>query len=152
MRILGTVSLSLVLFMIACGGGNTTTTKATNEIKQEQKIEEETITTFEMALKADPAQKEQIGSRSMGRAKSGEMLADRFAVKNNTGKSLVVLEAKSNCGCLVVDYKKEPMKAGDTKVMNYTYDSRGKIGQQFSEVTIKTNMGDYVVLVDLLIE
>lgn len=155
MRVLSTVSLSLVLFMIAsssCGGGNKSIVKAVDETRQEQAKEEIKITTFELTSKVDSTQKVQIGSRSMGKARSGEMLSDKFAVKNTTDKPLVILEVKSNCGCLVVNYAKEPMKAGDTKIMNYTYDSRGKVGQQFSEVTIKTNIGDYFVLVDLLIE
>lgn len=153
MRILRTVSLSLVLFMIAsCVGGNKSTVRAINETEQGQAKEETRISTFELTSKTDSTQKMQIGSRSMGKARSGEMLSDKFAIKNTTNKPLVILEVKSNCGCLVVDYTKEPMKVEDTRVMNYTYDSRGKIGQQFSEVTIKTNIGDYFVLVDLLIE
>ncbi|MEG0499808.1 MAG: DUF1573 domain-containing protein [Rikenellaceae bacterium] len=136
--------------MIACGGGNNKS--ANTEVKVEQKVLEENITTFEMPFITDSTEKLQIGSRSIGKARSGEQLSDRFAVKNSTGKPLVILEAKSNCGCLTVDYSKEPMKVGDVKRLNYSYDSRGKIGQQLSEVTIKTNHGDYFVLIDLLIE
>lgn len=146
MRIFYAVLLSLVLFMIACGGGNSKVVKVVEEVQNVN------ITTFEIPLRTDSTGKVVVGSRSMGKARSGEQLSDRFAVKNMTGKPLVILDVKSNCGCLKVEFAKEPMKEEDTKIMNYTYDSRGKVGQQLSEVTIKTSQGDYFVIVDLLVE
>lgn len=146
MRFFCAVLLSMVLFMGACGGGNGNVTKVVQEVKDVD------ITAFEVPLRADSVGKIVIGNRSMGRARSGEQLSDRFAVKNATGRPLVILDVKSNCGCLKVEFAKDPMKEGDIKIMNYSYDSRGKVGQQLSEVTIKTSQGDYFVLVDLLVE
>lgn len=139
MSILKCILLSLVLFMLSCDN-------ATQGIK---KVEDTNITTFEMK---DTLSNAPIGRRSMGKAKSGERLEDRFAVKNGTNRPMIILDAKTNCGCVTVDYSKDPIKVGEQKTMKYTYDSRGKIGQQFSEITIKTNVGEYKVLIDLLVE
>lgn len=145
MYILKCFSLSLVLFMFSCSN-------VANQEKAKEEKQQKTpinVVTFDMAT---PAGNDAIGSRSMGKAKSGELLEDRFAVKNATEKPVVIVEAKTNCGCVTLDYTKEPIKVGEQRVIKYTYDSRGKIGQQLSQITIKTTAGEYRILIDLLIE
>lgn len=139
------ILLSLVLFMLSCGsspsGKNQETTKQLSDSSK--------VMTFDMT---DPPESNPIGTRSMGRAKSGERLEDYFAVRNTTEKPMVILEAKTNCGCVTLDYTREPIKAGEQKVIKYVYDSRGKTGMQFSQITIKTTAGEYKMIIDLLIE
>lgn len=93
-----------------------------------------------------------IGSRSLGLAESGEVLSDKFTLHNIGNKVIVILEARSNCGCLTLDYKKSPILEDQKRVINYTYDSSGKKGEQLSEITINTNIGKFLVLVDLNIK
>lgn len=133
------ISLGLTLLTLSCvGGGEKTVTKVVSDSIN--------VITFDMT--ATPGNNP-IGTRSMGKAKSGEQLEDCFAVKNMTEKPIVILEGKTNCGCVKLDYTKEPIKEGERRVIKYTYDSRGKIGMQFTQITIKTTAGEYKVLVDL---
>lgn len=100
----------------------------------------------------NPEVSKNIGTRSLGNAKSGEILNDSFLISNVGEKIAVILEAKTNCGCVELSYDKKPMKTGEKNLVKYSYDTKGKTGTQFSEITIKTNIGTYTVLVDLNIE
>lgn len=149
MNILKVSTLLLVLFMLACGNNTNKKQEVVNEVSEVSKNVEANIVTFDLS---DSTINHTIGNRTMGKAKSGEKLSDKFAIRNVTDKAVVILSVKSNCGCLQVEYEKSPIKAGEKKIMDYSYDTSGKMGQQFSEVTIKTNIGNYIVLVDLQVE
>jgi len=74
-----------------------------------------------------------------GEIKEGDKVEHVFSFKN-TGKSdLIIEDAKGSCGCTVPDYKKEPIKPGETSTMKVSFDSTGKPGQQQKSVTIKAN-------------
>lgn len=147
------ISIFLILFLSGCG--SSPSTQKGKPVKEVKAADEKTVTsivTFDLSAPSGAVKEATLGSRSLGKAKSGEKLMDKFAIKNTTDKAVVILEAKSNCGCLTLEYDKQPIKAGAMRVIDYSYDSRGKMGQQFSKVTIKTNIGDYIVLVDLFID
>lgn len=93
-----------------------------------------------------------IGTRSLGNAKSGEILNDSFSILNASDEIVIILEAKTNCGCVELSYDKKPMKKTEKNLIKYSYDTKGKTGVQLSEIAIKTNIGTYTVLVDLNIE
>lgn len=96
--------------------------------------------------------KDNLGKRSMGNAVTGEVLSDKFAIENNSDKPVVILDVTTGCKCIYISYSKQPIKKGEKAVVDYKYDTRGKKGSQFSELTIKTNIGSYLMLIDLYIK
>lgn len=74
-----------------------------------------------------------------GVIKEGEKVEHVFTFKNTGESDLVITDAKGSCGCTVPDYKKEPIKPGETSTMKVTFDSTGKPGPQQKTVTIATN-------------
>lgn len=74
-----------------------------------------------------------------GAIKEGDKVEHVFTFKNTGESDLVITDAKGSCGCTVPDYKKEPIKPGETSTMKVTFDSTGKPGPQQKTVTIATN-------------
>jgi len=69
----------------------------------------------------------------------GDKVEHVFSFKN-TGKSdLIIEDAKGSCGCTVPDYKKDPIKPGETSTMKVSFNSTRKPGKQQKSVTIKAN-------------
>lgn len=69
----------------------------------------------------------------------GEKVTTEFIVKNTGNADLVIVNAVGSCGCTVPDYKKDPIKPGESAPMQVTFDSNGKPGQQQKTVTLTTN-------------
>jgi len=58
---------------------------------------------------------------------------------SNTGKSpLVISSAKGSCGCTVPQWPKEPVKKGESSVINVSYDTK-RVGPFTKTVTINSN-------------
>ena len=58
----------------------------------------------------------------------------------NTGKSnLVVVNAKSSCGCTVPTFTKEPVAPGSEGVITAIYNSKGRPGNFTKTITVKHN-------------
>lgn len=74
-----------------------------------------------------------------GTIKEGDKVEHVFTFKNTGESDLVITDAKASCGCTVPDYKKEPIKPGETSTMKVTFDSTGKPGLQQKTVTISAN-------------
>ncbi|HWB64923.1 MAG TPA: DUF1573 domain-containing protein [Chitinophagales bacterium] len=69
----------------------------------------------------------------------GDKVHHTFRMKNVGDKNLVIARAYGSCGCTVPDYPKDPVKPGDTAVINVTFNSTGKMLQQNKAVTIVCN-------------
>lgn len=74
-----------------------------------------------------------------GTIKEGDKVEHIFTFKNTGASDLVIADAKGSCGCTVPDYKKDPIKPGETSTMKVTFDSAGKPGPQQKTVTIAAN-------------
>lgn len=74
-----------------------------------------------------------------GRLSEGESISYSFHFKN-TGKSdLVISGCNASCGCTVADYPKKRIAPGEDGYVTVSFNSRGKIGQQYQEVTVNSN-------------
>lgn len=74
-----------------------------------------------------------------GRITEGESIAYSFHFRN-TGKSdLVISNCSASCGCTVADYPKKRIAPGEEGYVTVSFNSRGKIGQQYQEVTVLSN-------------
>lgn len=74
-----------------------------------------------------------------GRITEGESIAYSFHFRN-TGKSdLVISNCSASCGCTVADYPKKRIAPGEEGYVTVSFNSRGKMGQQYQEVTVLSN-------------
>lgn len=74
-----------------------------------------------------------------GRITEGESIAYSFHFRN-TGKSdLVISGCNASCGCTVADYPKKRIAPGEEGYVTVSFNSRGKVGQQYQEVTVNSN-------------
>lgn len=69
----------------------------------------------------------------------GDKVTTEFTVTNSGEADLVIINAQASCGCTVPDYKKEPIKPGESTPIKVTFDSNGKPGQQQKTITLTTN-------------
>lgn len=74
-----------------------------------------------------------------GRITEGESISYSFHFRN-TGKSdLVISNCSASCGCTVADYPKGRIAPGAEGYVTVSFNSRGKVGQQYQEVTVVSN-------------
>ncbi|NOR73808.1 MAG: DUF1573 domain-containing protein [Draconibacterium sp.] len=70
---------------------------------------------------------------------SGEIVVATF-VFNNTGEhNLIIKDVISDCGCIQINFVKEPVLPGETGLIEVEFDSSGMFGKQFKSVEIKAN-------------
>ncbi|MDI1355604.1 MAG: DUF1573 domain-containing protein [bacterium] len=74
-----------------------------------------------------------------GRITQGEKVSHAFAFKNIGKKNLIISGASGSCGCTVPEWPKEPIKAGESGVIDVVFSSEGKRGLQEKTVTVVTN-------------
>lgn len=74
-----------------------------------------------------------------GPIKQGDKFEHDFFF-TNTGKSpMKIASAQGSCGCTVPEYPKEPIAPGATGKIHVTFNSAGKMGDQYKTVTINAN-------------
>lgn len=133
---------------------NTTTTADNTDNTQD------TATPEEMSLLSDEPAPERAAApaataggmmsfpektHEFGTIPMGGVVSHNFSFTNNGNAPLVIYEATSTCGCTIPEYPKEPILPGQTGSIKVTYDSKGKLGTQNKEVTIRTNSGVYKI-------
>ena len=149
------IVLSLSLFIISCGIFSDKTKEEIAPKASIYTVSNDVVIDSTRIFKLNSVvgkSKKMIGSRSLGNAQTGEILSDNFTLLNCGDKIVVILDITTNCACLKLDFDKKPMKKDEKATVRYTYDTKGKKGSQFSELTIKTNIGNYIVLVDLFVK
>ena len=65
-----------------------------------------------------------------GTITQGEVVSHFFKFKNTGKSNLIITDAHGSCGCTVPKWQKEPIKPGDSGVIEVTFDSFGKSGAQ----------------------
>ena len=78
-------------------------------------------------------------NHDFGRLSAGESISYSFHFRNTGGADLVINSASATCGCTVADYPRGRITPGEEGYVTVTFKSAGKSGQQFQEVTLKTN-------------
>lgn len=73
---------------------------------------------------------------SLGRIGSGEIVNGSFAISNNSMKPIVIVNIVNGCGCTTVDYDTSPILGGDSRTINFAFDSEGKVGWQLKSIDV----------------
>lgn len=74
-----------------------------------------------------------------GTITQGESVSYAFKFKNSGKGDLVIRSASGSCGCTVPEYPKDPIKPGQSGLINVTFNSEGKEGLQNKTVTLIAN-------------
>ncbi len=69
----------------------------------------------------------------------GEKVTHSFKFKNTGKTDLVITSAQGSCGCTVPSYPKNPIAPGAENVIEVSFDSNGKKGNQHKTVTLVAN-------------
>lgn len=74
-----------------------------------------------------------------GRLTEGENISYSFHFRNTGDADLIITDCSATCGCTVASYPKERIAPGADGYVTVTFNSRGKSGQQYQEVTVMSN-------------
>ena len=75
-----------------------------------------------------------------GTLKEGEKTETDFKFTNTGKTDLIITRIKGSCGCTVPsNWKKEPIKPGETSSFHVTFNSRNKPNRQQKTVTVSCN-------------
>jgi len=74
-----------------------------------------------------------------GTIEQGEKIAYAFRFKNVGKGDLIIRSAEGSCGCTVPEFPKDPVKPGESGIIDVTFNSEGREGQQEKTVTIISN-------------
>ncbi len=74
-----------------------------------------------------------------GQLISGEIVVATFVFTNSGKHNLVIKKVESDCGCVHVNFTKEPVEPGKTGLIEVEFDSSGMFGKQFKTIEISAN-------------
>lgn len=74
-----------------------------------------------------------------GRISEGESISFSFHFTNKGNDDLVISGCHASCGCTVADYPKGRIAPGGEGYITVSFNSRGKVGQQYQEVVVSSN-------------
>jgi len=122
------LAVFMVLGLASCSSGGSKSPANASETKQVASGEEKApVITF------DKTQHE------FGTIFIGEKVAYNFRFTNTGNAPLIIINARSGCGCTVGDYPKEPIPPGGSARINVTFNSAGRRGFQSESVRVVTN-------------
>ncbi len=70
---------------------------------------------------------------------SGEIVVAAFVFNNKGEHNLIIKDVISDCGCIQINFVKEPISPGETGLIEVEFDSSGMFGKQFKSIEIKAN-------------
>ena len=130
-RFIPVVAIALLFAISSCKDNNASAKITDADLTQAKAISE--------ASEKVPVLEFDKVEHDFGVINEGDKVTTEFVVKNTGNADLVIVNAVGSCGCTVPDYKKEPIKPGESAPMKVTFDSTGKPGQQQKTVTLTTN-------------
>ena len=82
-----------------------------------------------------------------GQLMAGENISYSFKFTNTGNADLVISGCDASCGCTVADFPHERIAPGKSNYITVSFNSQGKTGQQYQEVTVSSNAqpGRYIL-------
>ena len=81
-----------------------------------------------------------------GKVKEGVVLKHEFALKNDTGKTLIIKSVSTSCGCTVSQVKKKILKPQESTSIEVSFDSKGYSGAVKQFIYVNTDDIDKPVI------
>lgn len=134
MRILKLLPLLSLLMFAACGGNST----------PGGDIDVDLINNPNSAEGYDNSARMPVMSfdkelHDFGRITQGESISYSFHFRNSGNADLVISGCSATCGCTVADYPRGRIAPGKDGYVTVSFNSKGKVGQQYQEVTVNSN-------------
>ncbi len=77
---------------------------------------------------------------NFGDIAEGEVVSHTFHFKNTGKESFIIRNIVSGCGCTTVNYDKAPLPPGKEGKLEITFNSSGRYGKQYKEISIFANV------------
>lgn len=74
----------------------------------------------------------------LGRVYDGEVLKSSFKVVNLEPRPVVIVNVITGCGCTTVEYDTKPIAQNEERLIEFTFDSSGRVGWQFKSIDVIT--------------
>jgi len=74
-----------------------------------------------------------------GRLSAGENISYSFHFRNTGAADLIISGCSATCGCTVASFPKERIAPGGEGYITVSFNSSGKSGHQYQEVTVISN-------------
>ena len=74
-----------------------------------------------------------------GRISEGDIVKTQFKFTNAGKVVLLITHAQASCGCTVPTTPKDPIKPGESNVINVEFNSVGKKGETMKTITVEAN-------------
>ncbi len=88
-----------------------------------------------------------IDTIQLGRMKEGESITSYFAVDNNSQKSIVIENIFVTCTCTQTTLDKRPIVTGESRVVEFTFNSAGRPGEQIKSIELQISGSERVKVV-----
>jgi len=76
---------------------------------------------------------------NFGTVIAGEKVSHAFVFKNNGKGNLIISNVKTSCGCTASKWTKEPVKPGETGIIEIVFDSANRSGKQTKTAIVYSN-------------
>jgi len=83
--------------------------------------------------------KDKNDTYDFGTVKEGEKVVHVFEFKNAGDQPLQILRVEAGCGCTTPEWPKTPIMPGKTGAIKVTFNTAGKPGPAYKDITIKSN-------------
>ncbi len=77
---------------------------------------------------------------NFGNITEGEIVTHTYYFKNSGNQNLIIKNIDSGCGCTTVSYDKEPLRPGEEGKIEIAFNSAGRYGKQYKEISIFANI------------
>lgn len=77
-------------------------------------------------------------SENTGKIPFGTAVTREFKVKNTSRENLLLLQVRTTCHCVSMDWSREPIAPGETGVIRATYDAQRE-GDFYKIISVNTN-------------
>lgn len=74
-----------------------------------------------------------------GRLREGERARLQLRLKNGSGRPMVVLQHELTCGCILLDYRRQPVLPDSALAVTVDFDTRGLYGWQLKLFRLRLN-------------
>ena len=134
MRLLKYLPLLSLLLLMACGGN----TAPNGDIDVDLINNPNSAEGYDQCAKI-PVISFDKDMHDFGRISQGESISYSFHFRNTGNADLVISGCSATCGCTVADYPRGRIAPGKDGYVTVSFNSQGKIGQQYQEVTVNSN-------------
>jgi hypothetical protein len=89
-----------------------------------------------------------------GTMHEGEVVEKEFRIKNVSDKPFVVINVKSDCGCTLFGFNREPVGPDEEKVITASFDSAGYLGEVIKKASLQTSLSEtaHTIIVEARVE